>query len=151
MKKEKYEEFLRPGGTVWVTHRNCDGLPCGTFEETFRSIKVFDIEGNEVTDPDKWERWMDTHVETDEGVYDRLGIEDLSPFHTLADCDDDDLRKIHREVCHGSGYVDDYRNSLGVDPYEVMRYDDGYTEALGDEWDDHLSEDRWLEYVHDNI
>lgn len=151
MKKETFKDFMKPGRKVWVTHRNWWGDPIGSSAETIANVEVYDCNDDVVSNPDDWKSWMDCHVETEEyGTYDKTIGVDFTPVYTLADCDDDDLRKIFHEISHGSMYKSDYNNSLNVDPDQVYDADDGYTEELyedyGDDWTDHLTEESFVEY-----
>lgn len=80
---------------------------------------------------------------------DQFLVADLRPVRHISECDEDDLRKIFKEVTFGSLDYSDYLNSLDVDEHEVCDFCEGYSDMVAgqhEDWWSYLSEDDFVEY-----
>lgn len=51
----------------------------------------------------------------------------------ITDLDEEQLKKLRSEICVGSSYYADYRNSFEIDEHEVCDYAEGYESYISDE------------------
>ena len=69
-----------------------------------------------------------------DGDEDYVDCDYLSVYNTMADLTHEDYVKLRGEICHGSIYLSDYRNSFGVDENDVYAASEGFGMATG--WND---------------
>lgn len=68
-----------------------------------------------------------------DGVVKFADEEDLEERRNLSDLDDSELKWFYSHCLHGSMYLGDYRNTLGIEVHEAS--------GIADEWWEHIEED----------
>ncbi len=85
------------------------------------------------------------------GNVSQVQIWDLEPCQNITRLSFSELEDLRREICIGSVYLADYRNSFDVWDQDVSDYCDGYMELLeeihGEDWEKFESPTAFAEYV----
>jgi len=69
----------------------------------------------------------------------------LSVYNTIWDLTHDELCQLRGQVCLGSCYTGDYRNTFGIDPHQVYDFCEGFGQSIG--WsDDDDTPDNFADY-----
>ena len=75
--------------------------------------------------------------------------DELSVYNTMADLTHEDYVKLRGEICLGSIYLADYRNSFGVDENEVYNASEGFGEFT--DWNEELDTPEYFADYCDDI
>ena len=109
-------------------------------EEHEITSDVYDCLGNKIESPEN-NGWYD-EVELENG--ESVSLCNLEPFRHVWELSYDELKLLRKDICVGSIYVLDYRNSFGIPCKEVCDYSDGFVEAVMDEYPDEDEQEKIL-------
>lgn len=123
----KYSRFVKSGKKVFHTW----------FKEVVTIDEILDLcNENQPTkkEIDQTPKLVNVYVVDSEGQTFLCDPTDLQPWRHVDDLCYNELKKLRGQICLGSCYVSDYKNTLGVEAKEVSQYADGFGEAIG--WDE---------------
>ena len=168
MKELDYKDFIKSGNKCIYDFRVASSY--GPFDMrneiiiTIGEYKPYYTDGTPDPTPDEYDSdcWVECSYEQIVGTpgsartmtyCDQFQFAGIRPLRHIEECDKNDIERLFREIRFGSLYISDYKNSLDVDPHELCGVAEVYTDTLyekyGDEWDNHLSVEGFIEYCYD--